>query len=318
MKEKKVNNLEKQMASLFIGISFTTIITFILLFIIQRIMLTTNLPKLWITVSLWITGIMSIFYFGIGGLILIKPVHSGVVLFLGSIIEWFTLPSGYSWILPKPLMNFIEVDTREETKDHPLQEVLSRDNSQAEIDVQVQRRVIDPVAHIKVEDAEKSLDGLVERNVRWLGNLVLIKDLPGVKNIFSKILEGEINLKDIEETKVIDMSEIKIELGESLIKKPALDWGYEISKILVKDIRIPKELTNANVKKMIEEAEKLADTVETDNLISNVKKIAKELEMSTSKAADLFQAEREKATRTIIDGTADPLVKAGKLAGRRE
>ena len=310
-----MNNLQKQIFSFVLGFVLCVTVSVFCCFLISFWMKKNNIIDNWILFSQIIVVITVFYTLGYQGIRKIKPVHTGVPLFFDAIVEWFLLPSGLFWILPEPLMGFIDVSLKEQTKDLPLKKVLSLDNIEAEIDVQVQYIIEKPFVLVKVEEPEKALEGLVDRNVRWLANALHIEKLPGVKSLFSQMLEGKVSLDDLK-----NHSETKSEqLGDDHpddIREVARQWGYKIIKAMVTDIVIPEEIVDANIKKQTEKAERVSESTENQTLILLMRELKKEFpNLSDQEVANLVQTERGKVTRHIIDGTADSLTKAGSLAG---
>jgi len=162
------------------------------------------------------------------------------------------------------------------------------------------------------------LEGLVNRNVRWLANALNIDKLPGIKSLFSKMLEGEVGIAQIK-VELAKHDEDGYCIGDDhpdKIKEVAQQWGFKIRKALVTDISIPEELVKANVDKQKEEAQKISEKTQNDTLLLLMKEMKKEFpELTDKEVLDAVQVDRKKATRHIIDGTADPVTKAGALIG---
>ena len=257
--------------------------------------------------------------FGWNGIRELPPVHVGVPMILGDLSDLFLLPGGYSWILPKPFMDVEAVSQKELTLDLPLKKVLSKDSMEAEIDVQLQYVISDPYLNLKVEKATTAMTGLVERNVRWLANTIELILLPEVKDLFSKMLEGKAEIDDLKNHDATSTKQIEENKIESLdITKIAGAWGFFIKKAMVTTIEIPASITKAKADKEKENAERDAERIQNTTLFTLMKEFKAEFpNLSDKEIADLIQTERGKVTRTIVDGSAKPIVQAGHLAGGR-
>jgi len=177
---------------------------------------------------------------------------------------------------------------------------------------------------VRVDQPVKALTGLIDRNVRWLANLIPLEKLPGVKTLFSQLLEGKISVANLISHDSTDSEKLKLEenrLEELGIVSNAEEWGLKIVKAMVTDIRIPESISEANAEKEVEKAQQISEGTEFDTFwtllgagdVEEGKKAFKK--MTPEKRTDAIQTEREKATRIIVDGTGDPIVKAGYLAG---
>ncbi|MCC7004538.1 SPFH domain-containing protein [Candidatus Nomurabacteria bacterium] len=90
----------------------------------------------------------------------------------------------------------------------------------------------------------------------------------------------------------------------------------DISIIVGKVLPSSNEVLDAMEQQRVEELQQKGDNVEISNVISNVKRLHTELggNITMKDAVDIFQAERGKATRWVVDGNAPPEVR-GQVAG---
>lgn len=273
--------------------------------------------------------------FGWNGIREIPPVHVGVPMILGDLSNLFLLPGGYSWILPKPFMDFVEVSLKEQTMDPEIKGVLSSDNKTASVDTLIQFFISNPYAYLRMDNAVKALEGLIGRNIRWLANMVEVVKLPGVKGLFSELLEGTtldkiVNHTSTDTDRVVAEAMVlglikdptedfsKIDVGG--IKETAQEWGLTIKKAMVTEVAIPKEITDANAERDVEIAQTKSETIQQELFwillgggdLEEGKKVWKE--MDGSERAKIIQAERNKRTVITVDGNAGDFTK-GSVAG---
>ncbi|MHB1350319.1 MAG: SPFH domain-containing protein [Desulfobulbaceae bacterium] len=249
--------------------------------------------------------------FGWNGIREIKPVHVGVPMILGDLSDLFLLPGGYFWILPEPFMGFVEVSRQQMTLDPKIKRVLSADNMEAEVDVQIQYIICEPYKFQKTAEPEKALSALAERNIRWLANMIVLSKLPGVKGLFSELLEGNASLEKIKNHTSTNTVWVESEaISELGVKDAAKEWGLEIKKAMVTDIRIPQNVVDANAKREVEVAHRKSEGIQNRTLLDLMKEFKTDFpDLSDEKIADLIQVERKKATRVIIDGNAGDFTK---------
>ncbi|MCK5286135.1 MAG: hypothetical protein KAJ58_02840 [Candidatus Pacebacteria bacterium] len=254
----------------------------------------------------------------------IKPFHKGVPLILGRPIDWFTLPSGKFWILPKPFMDFEEVDVRQKDLDIDIKEALSKDNVKIDVDVLVKAAVSNPFQWLKTEEADKALMTLVRRNIRVFVNQIDSEKMPGQKIEFSTNLEKGVTFPELDE----DGNQKSDAEGEKLVtviesvSTVAADWGYGegIAKCIINDIRLPEEMVKANIAKKVEEAQVETETTQQNLFLTqlgggNIERGRKDfLLMEAEERAKNIQAERGKRTVITVDGNL-PSIAKGLIAG---
>lgn len=273
--------------------------------------------------------------FGWNGIREIQPVHVGVPMILGDLSDLFLLPGGYFWLPPKPFMDFVEVSLKEKTMNPDIKGVLSSDNKTASIDAQIQFFISNPYAYLQVEKPSEALEGLVGRNVRWLANMVEVVKLPGVKGLFSELLEGTtldkiVNHTSTDTDRVVAEALVlglikdpgedfsKIDVGG--IKETAEEWGVTIKKAMVTEVGIPQEITKANAEKDVEMAQARSETIQQELFwtllgggnLEEGKEVWKK--MDGPERAKIIQAERNKRTVITVDGNAGDFTK-GAVAG---
>ncbi|HAP74216.1 TPA: hypothetical protein DCP88_02740 [Candidatus Campbellbacteria bacterium] len=273
--------------------------------------------------------------FGWNGIREIKPVHIGVPMIFGDLSDLFLLPGGYFWLPPKPFMDFVEVSLKERTMNPDIKGILSSDNKTASIDAQIQFFVSNPYIYLKVDEPDKALEGLVGRNVRWLANMVEVVKLPGVKGLFSDLLEGTtldkiVGHDSTDTDRVVaealalglikDSAEDFSKINVGGIKETAEEWGLTIKKAMVTEVGIPQEITKANAEKDVEMAQARSETIQQELFwtllgggnLEEGKEVWKK--MDGPERAKIIQAERNKRTVITVDGNAGDFTK-GAVAG---
>jgi len=266
----------------------------------------------------WMSFFMFIFYFGWCGIRKLQEFWCGVPTILGLPIPWYVIPSGYFWQLPEPFMSFIPVYMGQRDLDVPEVTALSRDQKSVTMDAQIQARVTEPYEWANVEDANKALITLGERNLRVLINNYLLIEIPGLKQQFSKDLEeGVFDLPVYDENGQLTG---RTEILKS-VKEEASMWGFRdgIDKCLVNKISIPKEITDANANADKEKADSIAESIQQDLLYkilgaNDVEEGKKAwLSMKPEERAKIAQAERGKRIVVTVDGNSGDFTK-GQVA----
>ncbi|MFH1402245.1 MAG: hypothetical protein ABIG87_01300 [Patescibacteria group bacterium] len=304
-----------------------------------------NLVKNWLaqymatgfdTAVYWVVFVGFCVYFGYYGIQKLKPFWNGVPTFLGRPLTWYIIPSGYFWQLPEPFMGFIAVFVKLKDLDIAIKKALSKDNVDIEVDALVQAKVSDPYIWASVEDPDKALKTLVERNIRIYTNLVDSELMPGQKVEFSRHLEKGLRIPVLDKkgnkTPFLDENgnEIIEEDGTTRIKKELVEavpvasaqWGYGggIAKCIINDIRIPAEMVKANIDKKVETAQVESETTQQNLFLSLLgggdivegKKAF--LKMDPEERSKIIQAERAKRKVITVDGNAGDFTK-GAVAG---
>ena len=316
-RQKLTAKKEKKPVSKFSTYLIGLLFNLVLIGIIFSLLIKLNITGFRLIAVGSLISIASLIYFGKEGVRKIEPVHVGVPVILGDISGLFLLPAGWFWILPKPWMDFVFVSVKEQTLDPKIKRVLSEDSMEAEVDVQIQYVITDPYLNQKVAESEKALTALAERNIRWLANMIVLEKLPSVKNLFSELLEGNATLETLKNHSSTNTARVEAEaIAELGVKDSAGKWGLTIKKAMVTDIRIPQNVADANAEREVEVAQRKSEGIQNRTLIELMKEFKADFPgLSDREIADLIQVERKKATRTIIDGSAAPIVQAGLLAG---
>lgn len=244
-------------------------------------------------------------YFGWMGFRKVDVGFNGIQLIFGARTQKI-YSEGWVWNWPNPIGDIRIEDMREETLDLPLTEVLTLDNVPVSVDLAIQFRICVLHRFLDVQDARGSLDQAADSVTRIIVQGIDAEHVPGEKKtIAEKVQNG--TMETLEK--------------KSLHEYALSQWGLEIIKVRVTHIRLPEELeaarTNVQVMKANQDKENqqaIAEMTEAKH-VAQLIEVYKGAGLDPVTAANTAQSEREKATRIVIDGTADPLVKAGALAG---
>lgn len=235
-------------------------------------------------------------YFGYLGIT--EPVkigHKGVATLFGARIP-IVINEGRNWLLPRPIMNFVEVDCREKPLNFAVSEALSSEDIPMKVNVSAQIKVVDPYKSLSVEKIEDSLKEVGARSIRWE-----TKKLPALE-----LTKG--------------MEELSERLKKEIDDTSEKNWGIDAKQVFVTDIRLPKDLEDAMTQKKTEEAQKDSERTEFNHILTMLggddleegKKAWKE--MKPKDRATIMQAERGKRTVITVDGGAGDFTKGSVAA----
>ncbi len=255
-------------------------------------------------------------YIGLFGLFKVPIAHRGVPLFFGRRISTWLLDEGWNWIPPKPFMNFETVDVREMTIDIPDSLVISGNKEDGEeknragmfIDTSMQASVDasnfnGPYAFLSIGEKVVRL-GLIHLVVKTLRDVATRSDDEALMGMHEELAEA---IKDAL-TSIPD--------GE--IESIAHRWGIVVHNVFVTRI-VPSnpDLLRAYEQRSIEQRQQISEVIEREHVIDSVKRIAEELKISTSEAAIIFAAERDKMhgrQQIIVTGDeGSPVMKAASM-----
>ncbi len=206
------------------------------------------------------------------GLVVIRPYEKGLVIRLGRYHS--TLPAGLNFIVPF-IDSVIRVDMREQVINVSPQQVITKDNVSVLVDAVIYTKVVDPVkAEFEVENFEVAATTLAQTTLRNL--------------IGDKTLDDTLVARDT----------LNTALRETL-DEVTHNWGVKVTRVELKRIDPPEDITAAMSKQMKAEREKRAAILEAEGI----------------KQSNILTAEGEKQAAILkAEGEAEALRKVSEAA----
>ena len=180
-------------------------------------------------------GIISLFVFLASGIRIIRPIERGLVERLGKYVR-FSRP-GFHFIIPV-VENMIKVNITEIMIDAESQEIITKDNLNAQVDAQV---------YFKIKEDDQSVKSS-QYNVHHYEIQIVSLARTTLRNII-----GTLTLKEANS----ERGRINKELMETLSKETG-NWGVDVVRAELKEIQPPRDVQETMNKVVKAENEKIA------------------------------------------------------------
>lgn len=169
----------------------------------------------------------------------IRQYEKGLIVRLGRYHS--TADSGLVFLIPF-IDSLILVDMREQVINVDPQSVITKDNVSVTVDAVIYYKVVDPVkAEFEIEDFDYAATTLAQTNLRNL--------------IGEKMLDETLTARDIINTNL-----------RTVLDEATNSWGVKVTKVELKKIDPPEDITMAMSRQMKAEREKRARILESEGI----------------------------------------------------
>ncbi|OQA92488.1 MAG: Modulator of FtsH protease HflK [Elusimicrobia bacterium ADurb.Bin231] len=221
-------------------------------------------------VGLLILVVIFLFIFAKMALRIIRPYEKGLVEFLGKFNR--TVDSGLAFLVPI-FETIRKVDMREQVLDVPPQDVITKDNVAVTVDAIIYFKITDPFKVVyNVVNFIQAAINLAQTNLR---NVI-----------------GELTLDDTLTSREKINSQLRLVLDEATDT-----WGVKVTRVELRKIDPPADITQAMSKQMKAEREKRANILEAEGF-----RQAAILKAEGSKLSAILEAEgKAEAIKRVSD-----------------
>ena len=203
------------------------------------------------------------------GLRTIRPTHRGLVETFGK-YTGFRSP-GLTWIVPLGIQRLIQVNTTEQMSNIEPQEIITKDNLNAQVDL---------VVYYKIRRTEDD----IKASIYEVNNVDM--QLETLARTTARNVIGTLEFKEVNSER--DKLNIRI---QTILAREAKGWGVDVLKVELKDIQPPADVQSAMNMVIKAENEKIAAV----NLAT-----ARETEADGSRRAAIKKAEGDRQASILV------------------
>lgn len=264
------------------------------------------------------TGVIVLLATFLSGIYSIPPAQNGVPLFFGSYIDWWLLPSGYSWWLPRYLGGGLGMRVPVGERDLPLEfgKMEAADNVQLPaIKLTAVIRIRYPYVWARFSSSSgnpvNAVRATLERATRFLITHVKSVEIPSLSGS-SVFLTGQEDTVDI----VVETTDGEGEIVQKrrrggpfsngnpneTIKAIMASYGFSVERVNLEDPNLPPEIVAAAAEKRIEEMQQKSELTEAETVNLIAQKLREQFpELSEEQIMQAIQTMQGKAQRKIVD-----------------